>query len=86
MPPKRRSKKGRSESHQEIAEPVDRVAESENNETPSRDDTPLTRNNIPGIIQEITRQLRPESSEAHTSPLPSTFYLTSLLIICVCAQ
>ena len=75
MPPKRRSKKGHSESHQETVEPVDRVAESENNETPSRDD------------EERYSRYYPRDHKAATSGEPRrTFYLTSLLIICVCAQ
>lgn len=34
---------------------------------------PLTRNDIPDIVQEIARQLCPESSEAHISLAPSMF-------------
>ena len=62
MPPKRRSKRGRSisELNQETG-PVDHKVESGNSETsvlPMRDDTLLMRNDIPNIFQEITRQLR----------------------------
>ena len=35
-----------------------------------RPSDPLTREDIPGIIEEITRQLRPDSNGSHTSLTP----------------
>ena len=41
----------------------------------------LTRNHIPMIVQEITRQLRPENSEVHTSS--PTSLVPSMLAYCL---
>ena len=67
MPLKRRSKRKHTESGSDQETAVDDSgagSESSISTVPA-----LTRNDIPEIVQEIARQLRPKGTEVHTSPL-----------------
>ena len=79
MPPKRKSRKRKHpESSADPAAATDSRSTGADGSSANGDlSVPLTRNDIPTIVQEITRQLRPENNEAHatspTSLVPSMF-------------
>ena len=87
MPPKRRSKRRRAESEEteEVTAQVEDASQgttavqgtttdvSAGSTTGSgRSSDPLTRGDIPAIVEEITRQLRSDSDGGHASLTPGT--------------
>ena len=83
MPPKRGSKRKRAESHSDRQTRATATAVSSNTGVDNSSDSavPLTRNDIPTIVQEVARQLRPEGANSFTPLMPSMFYH---LFPCLC--
>ena len=85
MPPKCGSKRKCAESHSDHQTRATAMAVSSNTRVNNNSDSavPLTRNDIPAIVQEVARQLRPEGANAFTPLMPSMFYHLFTFFVCV---
>ena len=70
MPPKKKTKK----SHTTSETGATANTGSSSQETDTNAAVPLTRNDIPTIVQEVAKQLRSDDLEAHTPLVPGMFY------------